>query len=991
MPSVVLGERYELRDRIGSGGMATVWLGFDTVLGREVAIKVFSRTLATHERFRHRFDREGRHITALKHPNIVIAYDFNLDGEDLFIVMELVEGTSVRQLLDQSRQLPSASVTDLAIDVLAGLGHAHGAGILHDDIKPSNIIVAESGTAKLADFGIIEPAEELFDHADRRTILGVPSYSSPELLTGKPLQPPSDLYSVACVLYECVAGHLPFMADDVADLISCQQSTTPESLQRVAPTAPIQLCDTIMRALEKDPTSRFQSAVEMTQALLTSSAARVSRPDRFPERAIPESRTVTVTVVFCDVVGSTALQSAIGDDAADDIRRKLFGVLRSAIERNNGNTVKTLGDGVMAVFSESTVDAVRCAIEMTEAAPGVAENLSVRVGVSHGEVTSEEGDWFGTPVVEAARLESAAAPGTVLAAEVVRTTVGSRGGFHFDERHPLHLKGLPGPLEASRVRKSDSSPISTEGSASKTDRAHRDLKLRNILRVQSRRRGIRVLGVLALVILVGSLATLVFDGGVHPNQSSASVTQTDVGYVPKYEPTSCPAGMGGAGVTCGDLIVPQDRSHPKGRQVRMLVVRAQAETPNPSPDPVLYLSGLGGLVGAVSSTTRLYANYIGLTMRGSPGSVPDLNCPEEGAAEVAALALPTLSSKAMAEQVSALGACRARLVAAGIDPNDYGADAMAADVRDLLRVLHIKQVNITAEATPTELVALDVMRHYPQIVRSAALEDPSPPDLDNDFFDVADVSADLQRYAALCAANPSCHSAYPDIVGQWLRDYEQFQQHPVTENVSLQSGTAPVPVLVDGQSLAIALGTALEGVGALPTIAAEIYAPTPAVAVTGIVYGVPDDAAWTTSTYCKDMLPAASPASQLENQDDTVDFPQYAGLDVFAQIDPSICAAWNVQPDDASDFTPLVSSIPTFLFTGALDPWLSPSWIGQMGEDLTHAVTLIFPTLTQGSVETQSAPSCLTNLEREFFDHPTAHLNVSECEAQSPPIAFAGT
>ena len=165
MPSVVLGERYELRDRIGSGGMATVWRGFDTHLGREVAIKVLSRTLATQERFRHRFEREGRHIAALKHPNIAIAYDFNLDGDDLFIVMELVKGTSVRQLLDQTRQLPSASVTDLAIDVLAGLGHAHEAGVLHDDIKPSNILVAESGTAKLGDFGIIEPDEEIFDHA----------------------------------------------------------------------------------------------------------------------------------------------------------------------------------------------------------------------------------------------------------------------------------------------------------------------------------------------------------------------------------------------------------------------------------------------------------------------------------------------------------------------------------------------------------------------------------------------------------------------------------------------------------------------------------------------------------------------------------------------------------------------------------------------------------------------------------------------------------
>ena len=804
------------------------------------------------------------------------------------------------------------------------------------------------------------------------------------------MQPPSDLYSLACVLYECVAGHPPFVADDVADLISHQRSTTPESLQRVAPTAPVQLCDTIMRALGKDPASRFQSAAEMTQALLTSSAARISRPDRFSEGAVPESRTVTVTVVFCDVVGSTALQSAIGDDAADNIRRKLFGVLRSAIERNNGNTVKTLGDGVMAVFSESTVDAVRCAIEMTEAASGVAKDLSVRVGVSHGEVTSEEGDWFGTPVVEAARLEAVAAPGTVLAAEVVRTTVGSRGGFHFEERRLLHLKGLPGPLQASRVRKSDSSPISTEGSASIADGTRGDSKLVRILRVQSRRHGVRVTAVLALVILIGTLATLTFNDGVHPNPSSASVTQTAVGYTPRYEPISCPSGIGGAGVTCGNLIVPQDRSDPKGLHVRLLVVRAPAETPDPSSDPVLYLGGEISEVGTGTTMTgRLYSNYIGLTLRGSEGSTPALICPEEGTAQVAALDLPPLNQQAMTGQVTALASCREHLLAAGINPNDYGADAMAADVRDLLQVLHIKQVNLTSEAAGS-LVALDVMRHYPQLVRSAALEDPNPPDLDSDFYDVANLAADLQRYAELCAKNPSCQAAYPNIVGQWQRDYEQFQQHPVTENVALQSGSTPVPVLVDGQSVAIALATALEGIGALPTIAAEIYAPTPTVAATGIVYGVPNVAEWSSSIYCKDVLPAASAYSQLENQDDVVDFPQYAGIDLYAQFNPSICGVWNVQPDDASDFTPLVSSIPTFLYDGALDPWVSPSWMDQMAKDLTHSVVVDFPTLTQGIDLTQSAPPCFTSLEHRFFNDPTANLEVSTCEDQSPPIAFTG-
>lgn len=990
MPSVVLGERYELRDRIGSGGMATVWRGFDKQLGRQVAIKVLSQAMVGDERFRRRFEREARHIAALNHPNIVVVHDFGVDGDSIFIVMEMIKGKTLRHLLTESGQLSPSFVTDLAIDVLAALGHAHGAGILHRDIKPGNILVSEAGVPKLADFGIAKGTEETVDLTDGGTILGTISYASPEQLAGRSLSPCSDLYSLGCVLYECLAGSPPFASDNIAVLIAQQQFTTPESLQKVAPKTPSQLNYAVMRALEKDPANRFESAAEMKRALGIPGSAVQHHPALIHETDA-ESRTLTVTVLFCDVVGSTALQSAIGDDAADDIRRKLFAVLCSLVEGNCGETVKTLGDGVMAVFSDSAVDALRCAVEMIRAAPSVADGLTVRVGVSHGEVTSEGGDWFGTPVVEAARLESAAEPGTVFAAQVVRTIVGSRGAFVFDERPPLHLKGLPGPVKAFRVREPDPVPTSAEGPQPEVH-ARRPLfgGRRLVTRLQRLPRGAGFVAALTLVLLAASLITVALTES-QPSSPAVSVTDTAVGYTPKYESISCPAGSGGVGVTCGDLIVPQDRSQPRGRQVRLLVARAPAEISHPSTDPVLYLGGVDGVVGTGTTLAgRLYSNYIGLTLRGSPGSSPELSCPEEGTAQVASLALPPLSQQGIAEQVMALASCRARLVAAGIDPNDYGADAMAEDVRDLLQVLHVKQVNLTSEAYGS-LVALDVMRHYPQIVRSAALEDPYPPNLDTDFFDIENLSAALKRYAALCAANQACHASYPDIIGQYQRDYEQFQQHPVTENISLQPGSPPVPVLVDGQSAAEALETALEGVGALPTIASELYASEPAVAATGIVYGVPNDEVWSTSVYCKDVLPAASAYSQLENQDEGVDFPQYGGANFSAQFDLASCNAWKVQPDDVSDFTPLVSSVPTFFYMGALDPWLSPSWIEQMASDLTHSVAVVFPTLTAGIDLTQSGPPCLTNLERQFFDHPTAHLDVTECEAQSPPIDFAGS
>ena len=210
------------------------------------------------------------------------------------------------------------------------------------------------------------------------------------------------------------------------------------------------------------------------------------------------------------------------------------------------------------------------------------------------------------------------------------------------------------------------------------------------------------------------------------------------------------------------------------------------------------------------------------------------------------------------------------------------------------------------------------------------------------------------------------------------------------ESTFVPSGLGPVPVLIDGRSTAIALEEALGGVAELPEIAAEIYDPDPAIVATGIVYGVTTDAEFGTSVYCKDMLPAASSYSQLESQDDAADLPQFSGVDTYAQMNARGCKVWNVQPDDSSDFAPIVSDIPTFLYGGGLDPWYPPNWVTQIAQGLTHAVTVVFPTLTQGMIETQSAPPCLTDLERQFLDDPTAHLGVSKCEAQSPPISFLG-
>ena len=178
---------------------------------------------------------EAHHIASLTHPNIVVVHDFGTDDVQAFIVMELVRGKSLRQLLGESSPLTAPMVARLAVDILAGLAHAHEVGILHRDIKPGNILVTDSGVSKLADFGIAKTTEETVDLTDSGAILGTVSYASPEQLSGQHLGPPSDLYSLGCVLYECLAGRPPFVADNIAALVSQQQFATATPLQDVSP------------------------------------------------------------------------------------------------------------------------------------------------------------------------------------------------------------------------------------------------------------------------------------------------------------------------------------------------------------------------------------------------------------------------------------------------------------------------------------------------------------------------------------------------------------------------------------------------------------------------------------------------------------------------------------------------------------------------------------------------------------------------------------
>ena len=224
------GRRYELVERLGGGGMATVWMAQDTRLGRRVAVKVISDALAAQAPYVERFRREARIAAGLSHPNLVKVYDFGSDGERPFLVMEYIQGVT---LGDQSAGVPSdgprVEPETLARELLDALGHIHAAGIVHRDIKPSNVLVGPDGRPRLTDFGIAQ-ADDSTALTEAGQVIGTLKYLAPEVARGRPATPQSDLYSLGVLLTEVIAGDKsPRLASLIDRLMAADPSQRPAS------------------------------------------------------------------------------------------------------------------------------------------------------------------------------------------------------------------------------------------------------------------------------------------------------------------------------------------------------------------------------------------------------------------------------------------------------------------------------------------------------------------------------------------------------------------------------------------------------------------------------------------------------------------------------------------------------------------------------------------------------------------------------------------
>ena len=274
---LLLNNRYQLLERLGSGGMSDVFRARDLMLERSVAIKVLHENYSNDEAFQQRFRQEARAAANLSHPNIVTVHDFGLDHGQLFIVMEYIPGKDLKTILRQRGRFTVEEAIPLMVQACAGIGYAHRAGLVHCDVKPHNMIVTPDGRLKVTDFGIARALSTIMPDERADVVWGSPQYFSPEQATGEAPSPASDVYSLGVVLYEVLTGALPFTAPTSEELARMHLETSPIPPSEYVPDLPPALEQIVLKVLSKEPAARYRTADQLGRVLLRFGTQRDER------------------------------------------------------------------------------------------------------------------------------------------------------------------------------------------------------------------------------------------------------------------------------------------------------------------------------------------------------------------------------------------------------------------------------------------------------------------------------------------------------------------------------------------------------------------------------------------------------------------------------------------------------------------------------------------------------------------------------------------
>ena len=258
-----IDNRYEVLEIIGVGGMAVVYKAYDRIDDRIVAIKILKEEYLANEEFRRRFKNESKYIAVLSHPNIVKVFDMSFGDRLQYIVMEFIEGITLKEYIEQQRVIQPKEAVHFVTQILRALQHAHDKGIVHRDVKPQNIMLLQNGSIKVTDFGIAS-----FSRSETATIaengaIGSVHYISPEQARGDFTDAKADIYSVGVLMYEMLTGQLPFTSENPISVVMMHMNDEPTNMHSINGSIPVGLEQITMHAMQKDPKARYQSAAEL--------------------------------------------------------------------------------------------------------------------------------------------------------------------------------------------------------------------------------------------------------------------------------------------------------------------------------------------------------------------------------------------------------------------------------------------------------------------------------------------------------------------------------------------------------------------------------------------------------------------------------------------------------------------------------------------------------------------------------------------------------
>jgi len=291
----LLNDRYHLLEILGSGGMAVVYKAQDRMLERMVAIKVLREKYSRDAAFRERFRQEAKAAANLSHPNIVTVHDFGYDEKRLFIVMEYIPGETLKTIIEREGRFEVDAAVPIIVQICAGVGYAHRAGLVHCDMKPHNVLVSPDRRVKVTDFGIARALSSILPDERTEVVWGSPQYFSPEQARGLAPSPSSDVYGIGVIFYQMLTGRLPFKAANSTELARMHRDLQPVPPSELNAKIPEVINDILLKVLSKEPAARYRTADQLGRVLQSFTDRQGSRslhPKREPDWVSPEGATI---------------------------------------------------------------------------------------------------------------------------------------------------------------------------------------------------------------------------------------------------------------------------------------------------------------------------------------------------------------------------------------------------------------------------------------------------------------------------------------------------------------------------------------------------------------------------------------------------------------------------------------------------------------------------------------------------------------------------